>query len=237
MELFIFGLESAQGITSSNDPQVIAYFDSLISNSFPGSNRTDSIGSMSTSLGSAAIINYVGNVNGTASDIIVYVAVSQGQALYMVAILDQGSSTARDIGGSIFATVGYGSSGQTQDTSSAGDQTNTQEERNPMVVGNWTRTESYVSGEFSGASQWFLSIYADGTYQTGDGNFAGGGPGVGGSSSGGDVQVGEWKTQGNILYARDSGASQWVAYAQYYVEASKLMLTFGADSREIWYRN
>jgi hypothetical protein len=74
------------------------------------------------------------------------------------------------------------------------------EERDQRLVGLWSYTESYSSGEYSFASQFKLQINPDGTYLYGDGKVAGGGPGVSGSSgSGGDVTQGKWKTEGNII--------------------------------------
>ena len=53
-------------------------------------------------------------------------------------------------------------------------------------------------------------------------------------SRGDDVIRGRWRTEGGIVYV-DTGLG-WELYARYYVEGSKLMLTFESGAREIWYR-
>ena len=111
-----------------------------------------------------------------------------------------------------------------------------QVERDPVLVGQWRYTESYSSGSFSGASQTSLVIHPDGRYEYGDSKFAGGGAGIGGSSGGGDVEVGEWKSQNSIVYIRSPGAQQWQPYARYYVDGASMLLTFGDGSKQVWKR-
>ena len=109
-------------------------------------------------------------------------------------------------------------------------------QRDPALVGSWSKTDSYTSGEFSAATQFFLTIAADGRYRYGDGKFAGGIGGVSGTSSGGDAEIGEWKTENRIVYIRQNSQQQWQPYARYYVEGYSLMFTFANGSREIWKR-
>jgi len=110
-------------------------------------------------------------------------------------------------------------------------------ERDPALVGSWLYTESYSSGGFTGASQTSLVIYPDGRYEYGNSAFAGGGAGIGGSSRGGDVEVGEWKTQNRIVYTRQPGFGQWEPYARYYVEGGSMLFTFGDGSKQVWKRS
>ena len=109
-------------------------------------------------------------------------------------------------------------------------------ERDSSLVGHWRYTESYTSGTFSGAAQWSMLLYPDGRYEYGDSKLAGGSAEVGGSSSVGDVEVGEWQTQGSTIYIKSPGQPQWQAYSLYYVEGYSLMLTFGDGSRQVWKR-
>ena len=39
-----------------------------------------------------------------------------------------------------------------------------------------------------------------------------------------------------MLYTMERGTERWVPYGRYYVEGSKLLLTFTNGSRQIWYR-
>jgi hypothetical protein len=109
--------------------------------------------------------------------------------------------------------------------------------RDAQLVGSWTRSESFGAGsEYGGALRESLEISGDGTFVLGPGEFAGGGPGVSGGSYGGGAQAtGQWATADGIVYVGD-GSSGWEAYARYYLEAGKLMFTFGDGSRQIWYR-
>lgn len=106
----------------------------------------------------------------------------------------------------------------------------------PMLVGQWVRSQSYTSGDFSAASETRVTLFANGTYQFGPGRVVGGGRSgsfdVGGGASGAG---GRWRTENRILYTQEAG-SGWTPYARYYVEGNSLMLTFGDGSREIWSR-
>jgi hypothetical protein len=138
-------------------------------------------------------------------------------------------------------TLQFGASAGSENSGTGSDpgmqQSQQAAERDPSLVGSWLYTESYTSGSFSGASQFSLIIHPDGRYEYGNGAFAGGGAGVGGSSRGGDVEVGEWKTQNRIVHIRQPGGGQWQAYARYYVEGASMMLTFGDGSKQVWKRS
>ena len=103
------------------------------------------------------------------------------------------------------------------------------------LVGYWTYTDSYTSGEYSFATQYKLQVNSDGTYLFGDGKVAGGGPGISGSSGGGDVTRGKWRAENGIIYINEG--SGWQAYAGYYVEGTRMMMKFNDGSKQIWYKN
>jgi hypothetical protein len=107
-------------------------------------------------------------------------------------------------------------------------------ERDQRLVGVWSYTDSYTSGEFSFASQFKMQVNPDGSYLYGDGRVVGGGPGVGGDSGGGDVTRGQWKTQNQTIYINEGFG--WQPYAGYYLEGASLMLKFGDGSRQVWKR-
>ena len=108
------------------------------------------------------------------------------------------------------------------------------EERDQRLVGVWSYTDSYTSGEFSFASQFKMQVNPDGSYLYGDGRVVGGGPGVGGDSGGGDVTRGQWKTQNQTIYINEGFG--WQPYAGYYIEGASLMLKFADGSRQVWKR-
>ena len=129
-----------------------------------------------------------------------------------------------------------GTNSQTNSNTQQGGDNQPAFQRDPSVVGNWSKTDSYTSGEFSAATQFFLSISADGRYRYGDGRFAGGTGGVSGTAGGGDAEIGEWMTQNRIIYIRQHSQQQWQPYARYYVEGYSMMFTFGDGSKAIWKR-
>jgi hypothetical protein len=114
-------------------------------------------------------------------------------------------------------------------------------ERAPRLVGNWSFTETMMSGEFSSVSQVFLQVNPDGSYAYGNGRTMAGGSSAYGSISGdtgygGDVSRGQWRTQGQIVYIQEAGSPQWVPYAKYYVEGGRMMFTYNDGSRQVWHR-
>lgn len=112
---------------------------------------------------------------------------------------------------------------------------NTPAARDQRLVGLWSYTKSYTSGEYSFASQRKMQINPDGTYLYGDGRVAGGGPSSSvDSGGGGDVSRGQWKTEGDIIYINEG--QQWQPYCRYYIEGYSMMLTFGDGSKQIWKR-
>lgn len=104
------------------------------------------------------------------------------------------------------------------------------------IVGAWTYTDSYSSGEYSFATQWKLIVNPDGSYIYGDGRVVGGGPGISGDSgSGGDVTRGQWKAENGVLYINTGGG--WQAYARYTTNGQSLLMQFGDGSKQLWKRS
>ena len=108
------------------------------------------------------------------------------------------------------------------------------EERDPNLAGAWSRTDTLSSGDASMSTKLSLLICADGSYTSTTGDSVGGGAGWSADNRGSDSIRGRWRTQDGIIWV-NSGAG-WEAYARYYAEGAKLMLTFESGSKEIWYR-
>jgi hypothetical protein len=121
---------------------------------------------------------------------------------------------------------------------SSGKPSRTQEvEIDPALVGQWRKTDSYTSGDFSAASEANIALLADGTYRYGPSKLYGGGDaGSFGSESGGGGERGRWRTANRILYVFDAASGQWSAYARYYVEGNSALLTYGNGKKEVWER-
>jgi len=100
------------------------------------------------------------------------------------------------------------------------------------LVGTWRFTDSYVSGEFSFATDWFIWFYADGTFKYSEGRTAGGGPDVSADTGAGDVGTATWKSE-NKSISLDEG-NGWQFYAKYYRENNYLMLTYGNGKKQVW---
>lgn len=135
-----------------------------------------------------------------------------------------------------------GEGGASQDAgsnSNAGGTENAPEdgfERDPALVGTWVYQDTYISGSFSGTTRFVLRVLPDGTYTYGEGQVTAGGNSYSGRSGGGGVTRGRWRTQGGVVYVQEAGMSQWQPYARYYIEGSRMLFTFGDDSRQIWHR-
>lgn len=102
------------------------------------------------------------------------------------------------------------------------------------LVGTWQYNDSYVSGDFSMVSVFFMGLSADGTFVYGSGGNSGGGN-AGSVSSGGQVtNQGQWRTEADVLYLNEGAG--WVPYARFLVDAQQMLLIFGDDSRQFWQR-
>lgn len=122
-------------------------------------------------------------------------------------------------------------------STSAGGATSTSNvERDPAILGVWRQTRSYTSGEFTMASDTFMTFRADGTFRHGDTNMAGGNSGSSVESRGGEAVEGQWKTQNRQLYARTDASQPWELAARYYVEGNKLLATLPSGEKELWTR-
>lgn len=113
-------------------------------------------------------------------------------------------------------------------------------ERDPALVGAWSHSDTYMSGDFSSTTRLSLHVNPDGTYLYGNGSVSIGGANemgsYGGQSGGGDVTRGQWRTEGNIIYIMEAGSAQWAPYARYYVEGGQMVFTFGDGSKQLWSR-
>ncbi len=110
-----------------------------------------------------------------------------------------------------------------------------QYERDSRLVGGWSYTDSYTSGEYGFAAQWKLIINPDGSYIYGDGRVVGGGPGIGADSgSGGDVTRGQWRTENGVIYVNEGYG--WQPYCRYTTNGQSLLMQFGDGSKQLWKR-
>jgi hypothetical protein len=106
----------------------------------------------------------------------------------------------------------------------------------PVLMGTWSQSTSYVSGDFSGVSQTVLTLAPDGrVIDGGSRTVAGGNAGsVDSGAGGGGGLIGYWSTQGQVLYLNEGAG--WQPVARYYVEGNSCMLTRADGRREVWAR-
>lgn len=109
-------------------------------------------------------------------------------------------------------------------------------QRDPALVGRWSYSNTYNSGDFSGTTRLQMQVNPDGTYLYGGGGVSITGDAGYGYSNSGDATRGEWRTEGNIIHIREAGSPQWTPYARYYIEGGQMLLTFGDGSRQLWSR-
>jgi len=109
-------------------------------------------------------------------------------------------------------------------------------ERDPSIVGYWTHTERYNSGDFFANTTLRLLVNPDGTYQYGAGNVSLGGNYQGNTGNSGSVSTGQWRTEGGVVHIMEQGSSQWAPYARYYVEGASMMFTLADGTRQLWER-
>jgi hypothetical protein len=104
------------------------------------------------------------------------------------------------------------------------------------LVGRWRYTWTAVSDDITAATDTWLILKADGTYEYGYSK--GGAGGAGGSiiTDRGDASTGKWRCENRILLYQEAGSSAWQGFARYYVEGEKMMLTYDDGSKKIWYR-
>jgi len=101
------------------------------------------------------------------------------------------------------------------------------------LIGLWRYTDTYVSGEYSFATDYFLQFKANGVIITTDGRTAGGGPTSSLDSGDGDTHQGVWKSENKTIWTKDN-AGQWQSYARYYVDGNSMMLTYNNGRKQVW---
>lgn len=105
--------------------------------------------------------------------------------------------------------------------------------RDGRLVGTWVYSESYVSGSYSFATEWRLTLGADGSLRQ-VGRTVGGGPDVSGDSGEGEVATGRWRTQeGRIEVDLGTG---FAPHARYVCDGARVMFTLTNGDKQVWVR-
>lgn len=106
-------------------------------------------------------------------------------------------------------------------------------------IGSWVNTNSYVSGDFSAASEQYVQFHPNGTFVHSSGRVVGGGNnGSFDSGASANTTRGRWQAQDRILYYLADGSNGWEAYGRYsFTEDGRtMMFVFGNGNKELWER-
>lgn len=106
-------------------------------------------------------------------------------------------------------------------------------------IGSWVHTNTYVSGDFSAASEKYVQFGADGTFAHSNGRVVGGGNSGSFNSGGGNKTTrGRWQVQDSTLYYLVDGSTNWEAYGHYGFtdDGQTMRIIFGNGNKELWER-
>jgi hypothetical protein len=100
------------------------------------------------------------------------------------------------------------------------------------LTGQWRYTSTYVSGDFTTATDYFISFESNGIAKYTDGRTAGGNMSGSFDSGSSDVHQASWKAENKNLYL-DYGTG-WQLHAKYAVDENNMMFTFNNGNKQIW---
>ena len=110
-------------------------------------------------------------------------------------------------------------------------------ELDPQLVGRWRFTSTYVSGEFSAASDTWFILSGDGTYAYGGGKVGAGDASASAVTGDGDFERGRWRAEDRILYlATGDAGAPWQRLGRYYADGERMMLTYDNGNKKVWER-
>lgn len=102
------------------------------------------------------------------------------------------------------------------------------------LVGEWRYTSTYVSGDFSVATDYFMRFEPNGVVWYTDGRSAGGGSSSSFVTGELDVHQASWKAESKSLFFNYGDG--WSVHAKYAVDDNNMMFTFNNGNKQIWER-
>ncbi|MGB4846842.1 MAG: hypothetical protein WBP41_02940 [Saprospiraceae bacterium] len=103
-----------------------------------------------------------------------------------------------------------------------------------QLTGQWRYTSTYMSGEFTVATDYFISFESNGIVKYTDGRTAGGNMSGSFDSGSSDVHQAIWKAENKDLYF-DYGDG-WQLHAHYAVDENNMLFTLQNGNKQIWER-
>jgi hypothetical protein len=124
-------------------------------------------------------------------------------------------------------------SGSSPSISAAADDSNSSAASiDSRLIGRWRHTDTYVSGQFTAATDRWFVLNADGTYEYFKGKSAAGNAATTMvNSAAGDVAKGKWRAESKILYTCADGSDQWQAAGRYLIDEGRFMV-----NKVVWER-
>jgi hypothetical protein len=119
-----------------------------------------------------------------------------------------------------------------QNTAEVDDGTTDQSHLDPILLGEWMRSQSMSGGGIAVVTQERLRINPDGTFLMYDSKAVG----PTGTIQGSETLAGRWRTVQGIIHVKVSGQPNWLPYGRYIVQGGSLMFTLADGTRELWQR-
>lgn len=221
-EVYLATAELAPGITRPDDPQVVAYVDQQMAMLLPFMRRADSAQPVSGARGPATVMTYEGrSPTGIDARARVYTTLHEGWGVLFMAMGEKPLLAKREPAfRSIFQSIGKEAP-----------------RLDPALIGRWTWSETYISGEFSGTTSRTLTLAGDG--RAADSSRVTAGTGTTAADTGrGNPNLGSWYAdpQRRVLIINwgDGSSEEWT----YTVEASGMLLrTPDGSKQQAWRRS
>lgn len=119
-----------------------------------------------------------------------------------------------------------------QSTPEVDDGTTDPSHLDPILLGEWMRSQSMSGGGIAVVTQERLRINPDGTFLMYDSKAVG----PTGTIQGSETLAGKWRTERGIIQVKVSGQLNWLPYGRYIVQGGSLMFTLAEGTRELWQR-
>lgn len=150
-EAYLVTGESAQGITSPDDPQVLQYFDNYFAQVFPFLKRKEKTETIKVGNTAGICITWEGqSPKGFQARVTAYVIILKGYAIGLIGLGAQERVQARDATlREMFSTFGFGEG-----------------QKDPRIVGAWRYEHYYSTKDFSSTSIRTTVLRADGTFSS-----------------------------------------------------------------------
>lgn len=225
----ILGEETA-GTQRPDDPQVVQLADSLVSQALPYLKRTGDVATHDLGGRQYARIDWAGECAQPKVSMrtTMWVGILGEYAIAVLAIIDEPYFEARErLLRDVVASIGYEAP---------------KREYDPRLIGAWSGSDTYLSGEFSSTTYRWLNLRADGTCSRnsklhyGMTHHDSGGHQTGwssGDSGEAPDSQGRWHTKNKVItLVWENGTQEW----NYFVSDGSMLFKTEGGSKQLWSR-